>query len=73
MNPEQWQADARLIAAAPEMLEALEAALALLDKQRAEYNSTLTILPHAAVSEGPIAKQARAAIAKAHGEQEPKA
>lgn len=56
-------------AAAPDMYEALRECLALLDKQREEYNASLTLMPREAVEEGPIAKKARAAIAKAEGKE----
>lgn len=49
------EADARLIAAAPELLEACEAALGLAD----------------AMSEGDLYDQLKAAIAKAKGEAQP--
>ncbi len=61
----ETQANAHLIASAPDMYEALKSALALLDKQREEYNSAVTILPHKPVGEGEVAKAARKALAKA--------
>lgn len=63
----ELSADAQLISAAPDMYEALKECLALLDKQREEYNNAYTILPHKLANEGPIAEKARKAIAKAEG------
>jgi hypothetical protein len=56
--------------AAPDMYEALKSALALLDKQREECNSAFSILPHPRYEEGPIAKAARKALAKAEGDND---
>jgi len=57
-NPDSYHegADARLIAAAPELLEALEAALLLVDMSTS-------------IRRKDIAQQSRDAIAKAKGEQ----
>ena len=54
-DPTQQAANARLIAAAPDLLEALEASLALID----------LAIPF----EGDVTRKARAALAKAKGEQ----
>ncbi len=53
--------------AALDMYEALKEALALLDKQREEYNNAPSILPRKPVGEGAIAQKARKALAKAEG------
>ena len=58
--------DAHLIAAAPDLRAALKAIVALLDRQREEHDSAVGLLP-SNTGEGPIAKRARAAIAKAEG------
>ncbi len=42
-----------------EMIQVIKRALALLDKQREEYNSTMSLLPRKPVGEGEIAKAAR--------------
>lgn len=62
-------ANAHLISSSPDLYEALKSALVLLDKQREEYNATLTILPHKPIGEGEIAKAARKALAKAENKQ----
>ena len=62
---EQDAERARLREVNAQLLAALEDALALLDKQREEYNAMPTPLPHKPYSEGPIAAKARAAIALA--------
>lgn len=56
---EEWEANANLMAAAPEMLEALKA---ILSHPRSTDNNCVVFMPHE------IAK-ARAAIAKAEGTQ----
>ena len=50
-----------------ELKEALEECLALLDKQREEYNNTLTMLPHLQVDRGAIAS--KSAIALSHAKE----
>jgi len=54
---ERWDADARLIAAAPELLAALEATVSLLEKLGHASDNSLTV------------SAARTAIAKARGER----
>ena len=55
----------KLIASAPELLEACKLALELLDKQREECNQPFaTVLPHPKYEEGPIAKKIREVIAQ---------
>jgi len=64
---EELEANAHLISAAPDMYEALKEWLALLDKQREEYNTSLALIPGSIVKEGPIARKARRALSKAEG------
>ncbi len=67
VEADSYVTNARLIVAAVNNIkattEALEKALALLDRQRAEYNAAPSLLPRPAVVEGPIAKEARTALA----------
>ena len=58
------EADARLIAAAPDLLEALQSLLPMLDEWHDEFPD------HVGDKEGPAIDAARAAIAKATGEQQ---
>ncbi|WP_041862712.1 hypothetical protein [Bordetella petrii] len=57
------EANARLIAAAPELLDALESLLPMLADWHDEFPD------HVGDKEGPAIKAARAAIAKAKGER----
>lgn len=57
---ESARADAHLIAAAPDLLEALEQFVALVDTMHAIHGKTK--------ADGPLATKARAAIAKARGQ-----
>ena len=60
----------RLANTVPDLLAAAKEALALLDKQREEYNDGLSVFPrHHPVGEGPIASKLRAAIAKVEEEK----
>lgn len=63
------EADLDLIAAAPELLEALEAEVAHFDQRLAEYRSVGddSIAEVAVRHHGPRIERARAAIAKARG------
>ena len=51
-----------------DLLAACEAALALLNKQRDEYNADATLAYRPDMRESPIVQALRAAIAKAKGE-----
>lgn len=55
-------AEVTLATVLEDVCKAASAALALLDKQREEYNAAPTILPHAPYVEGPIAKAVREAL-----------
>ncbi len=56
VNPGNPQTVAENIGA---MYMALKDCLSLLDKQREEYNTALSVLPNNKVGEGPIAKEVR--------------
>lgn len=56
----QWEANATLIAAAPELLEALDALL--------RHHQTAAFAAHDIPDRGPEARRAHTAIAKARGE-----
>jgi hypothetical protein len=61
----EQDANAKLIAAAPDLLAACQGAEKLLSKQLEEYNATLAAVPGLNSPPGPVLNALRGAIAKA--------